>query len=51
MPMRATCSTDFKSCIGFTNWVFCHQRMACPQVTDGGDGLQIWRAASIQYAE
>jgi hypothetical protein len=23
----------------------CHHSMACPQVVDGGDGLQIWRVA------
>jgi len=23
----------------------CHNGMACPQVVDGGDGLQIWRVA------
>jgi hypothetical protein len=27
------------------NWVPCHYGMACPQVADGGDGLQIWRVA------
>jgi hypothetical protein len=27
-------------------WVACHHGMARPQVADGGDGLQIWRAAA-----
>jgi hypothetical protein len=27
------------------NWVPRHLRVACPQVADGGDGLQIWRVA------
>jgi hypothetical protein len=27
-------------------WVSCHHGMARPQVTDGGDGFQIWRAAA-----
>jgi hypothetical protein len=27
-------------------WVCCHNGMACPQVADGGDGLQIWRIAA-----
>jgi hypothetical protein len=27
-------------------WVPCHHGMARPQVPDGGDGLQIWRAAA-----
>jgi hypothetical protein len=27
-------------------WVPCHHVMARPQVADGGDGLQIWRAAA-----
>jgi hypothetical protein len=28
----------------------CHHGMARPQVADGGDGLQIWRAvANIEY--
>jgi hypothetical protein len=26
-------------------WVPCHHGVARPQVADGGDGLQIWRAA------
>jgi hypothetical protein len=26
-------------------WVPCHHDMGCPQVADGGEGLQIWRAA------
>jgi hypothetical protein len=24
----------------------CHHDMACPQVADGGDGLQIWKVAA-----
>jgi hypothetical protein len=24
-------------------WVPCHHGMVCPQVADGGNGLQIWR--------
>jgi hypothetical protein len=27
-------------------WVPCHHGMARPQVADGGEGLQIWRAAA-----
>jgi hypothetical protein len=27
-------------------WVPCHHGMVCPQVADGGDGLQKWRAAT-----
>jgi hypothetical protein len=27
-------------------WVPCHHGMACPQVADGGEGLQIWRVAA-----
>jgi hypothetical protein len=27
-------------------WGPCHHGMACPQVADGGDGLQIWRVAA-----
>jgi hypothetical protein len=27
-------------------WVLCHHSMAHPQVTDGGDGLQICRVAA-----
>jgi hypothetical protein len=27
-------------------WVPCHHGMARPQVTDGGDGFQIWRVAA-----
>jgi hypothetical protein len=27
-------------------WVPCHPGMACPQVADGGNGLQIWRVAT-----
>jgi hypothetical protein len=27
-------------------WVPCHHSMACPQVADGEDGLQIWRVAA-----
>jgi hypothetical protein len=27
-------------------WVSCHHGVARPQVTDGGDGLQIWRVAA-----
>jgi hypothetical protein len=26
-------------------WVSRHHSMACPQVADGGDSLQIWKAA------
>jgi hypothetical protein len=26
-------------------WVPCHHGMACPQVVDEGDGLQIWKVA------
>jgi hypothetical protein len=28
---------------GHVRWVTCNHGMARPQVTDGGDGLQIWR--------
>jgi hypothetical protein len=27
-------------------WVPCHHGMGCPQVADGGDGLQLWRVAA-----
>jgi hypothetical protein len=27
-------------------WVNCHHGMARPQVADGGDDLQFWRAAA-----
>jgi hypothetical protein len=27
-------------------WVPCHHGMVCPQVSDGGDGLQTWRVAA-----
>jgi hypothetical protein len=27
-------------------WVPCHHGMACPQVADGGDSLQIFRVAA-----
>jgi hypothetical protein len=27
-------------------WVPCHYGMACPQVVDGGQGLQVWRVAA-----
>jgi hypothetical protein len=27
-------------------WVLCHHGMARPQVADGGDALQFWRAAA-----
>jgi hypothetical protein len=27
-------------------WVDCHHGMACPQVVDRGDSLQIWRVAA-----
>jgi hypothetical protein len=27
-------------------WVPCHHDMACPQVVDVGDSLQIWRVAA-----
>jgi len=27
-------------------WVPCHHNMACPQVVDGGDDLQIWRVGA-----
>jgi len=27
-------------------WVPCHRGIARPQVTDGGDGLQIWKVAA-----
>jgi hypothetical protein len=27
-------------------WVPCFHGMACPQVADGGEGLQIWRVAA-----
>jgi hypothetical protein len=27
-------------------WVPCHHGMACPQVADGGDALQLWREAA-----
>jgi hypothetical protein len=27
-------------------WVPYHHRMACPQVADGGEGLQIWRVTA-----
>jgi hypothetical protein len=26
-------------------WVLCHYGMACPQIANGGDKFQIWRAA------
>jgi hypothetical protein len=28
-------------------WVPCHHGMVGPQVTNGGNGLQIWEAAAI----
>jgi hypothetical protein len=27
-------------------WVSCHHGMACPEVADGGDTLQVWRDAA-----
>jgi hypothetical protein len=27
-------------------WVPCHQGMICPQVLNGGNGLQVWRVAA-----
>jgi hypothetical protein len=32
--------------VSHVRWVPCHHGMARPQVADGGDGLQIWRAAA-----
>jgi len=26
-------------------WIHCHHSMACLEVADGGDGLQVWRPA------
>jgi hypothetical protein len=31
-----------------SRWVPCHRGMACPQVADEGDGLQIWRVATAR---
>jgi hypothetical protein len=28
-------------------WALCHHGMACPQVADGGHGLQIWRVVQM----
>jgi hypothetical protein len=42
-------STGFKlvySELVHVKWVPCHHGTARPQVADGGDGLQIWRAAA-----
>jgi hypothetical protein len=36
----------FQSCSSYVKWVPCHHGMARPQVADGGDELQIWRAAA-----
>jgi hypothetical protein len=35
----------FLSFICHVRWVPCRHGMACPQVADGGDGLQIWKVA------
>jgi hypothetical protein len=32
--------------LSHVRWVPCHDGMARPRVTDGGDGLQIWRVAA-----
>jgi hypothetical protein len=32
--------------VNYVKWVPCHHGMVCPQVADGGDGLQIWRVAA-----
>jgi hypothetical protein len=36
---------NFLYCLIHVKWVPCRQGMACPQVADGGEGLQIWRVA------
>jgi hypothetical protein len=38
--------TKLKSVGDEAFWVACHQGMARPKITDGGDGLQIWRVAA-----
>jgi hypothetical protein len=30
-------------------WAPCHHGMACSQVADGGDSLQLWRVAAYIY--
>jgi hypothetical protein len=37
---------DFSSLTRRLKCAPCHHGMACPQVADGGDGLQLWRAAA-----
>jgi hypothetical protein len=32
-------------CIPY-NWASCHHGMSCPQITDGGGGLQMCRGAA-----
>jgi hypothetical protein len=32
--------------IKIIKWVLCRHGVSCPQVTDGGDGLQVWRVAA-----
>jgi hypothetical protein len=36
---------EFAATGGHVKWVRRHHGMVRPQVVDGGDGLQIWRAA------
>jgi hypothetical protein len=31
---------------GHGRWVPCHHSILCPQVVDGGEGLQVWRVAA-----
>jgi hypothetical protein len=33
---------DVRPCF-HVKWVPCHHSMVCPQVANGGDGLQIWK--------
>jgi hypothetical protein len=35
---------DVRPCF-HVKWVPCHHSMVCPRVTNGGDGLQIWKVA------
>jgi hypothetical protein len=40
------CIISYIHAIGHVRWVNCHHGMACPQVADGEDALQVWRVAA-----
>jgi hypothetical protein len=42
-PIRATCPAHLMLHV---RWVPCHHGMARPQVSDGGNALQVWRVAA-----